>query len=244
MPESAVASRSSRTARQRAAILTRAARGERLDAESQALLAEAERRGYRLVCDPISDEDGERADNSRAGLHRALQLVDAGAIDVLLVADLPRLGRSAAGLSRVIERLRARHVTLVSLREPIDLSTTSGRVFARALSIVAEFERACLRDRTSAGLSAAAARGRAIGQAPYGLRWRFAAEPGAPADLVPVPEEIVTLRRAVELHRRLGKWDAVAYALATEGRASRTGKPWQRNVLARATRNRRVVPLL
>jgi DNA invertase Pin-like site-specific DNA recombinase len=244
MPESAVASRGARSTQPRAAILTRALRGERLDEESKALLAEAARRGYRLVCDPISDEDGDGAGDDRAGLHRALQLVDAGAIDVLLVADLPRLGRSVSGLSRVVEHLRSHHVALVSVRESIDLSTISGRVFAKTLSTVAAFEMACLRDRTSAGIGAAAARGRAVGQAPYGLQWRLAADPSAPADLVPIPKEIETLRRAVELHRDLGKWAAVVYALSTEGRTSRTGKPWQRNVIARATRNRRVVPFL
>jgi DNA invertase Pin-like site-specific DNA recombinase len=244
MLESAVASTRARATWPRVAILTRAVRGKGLDAESQALLNEAARRGYRLVCDPISVDDDDRTDDERAGLRRVLQLVDAGAIDVLLVGDLPRLGRSAAGLSRIIERLRARHVTLVSLRESIDLSTTSGRVFARALSTVAEFETACHRERTSVGLGAAAARGRAVGQAPYGLRWQLAADADAPAGLVPVPVEIATLRRALELHRQLGKWDAVVYALATEGRVSRTGKPWQRNVLARATRNRRVARFL
>jgi DNA invertase Pin-like site-specific DNA recombinase len=244
MPESALARRTARATRPRAAILTRAARGERLHAESQALLAEAARRGYRLVCDPISEEGGDWAGDDRAGLHRALRLVDAGAIDVLLVADLPRLGRSVSGLYRIVERLRVRHVTLVSLRESIDLSTSSGRAFVRVLSTVAEFETACVRDLTSAGLGAAAARGRAVGQAPYGLSWRRASDADAPADLVPVPDEIATLRRAIELHGELGKWDAVVYALATEGRSSRSGKPWQRNVLARATRNTRVASFL
>lgn len=128
MPESALASRGARAAGPRAAILARAVRGERGDQESRTLLAEAARRGYRLVCDPISEDDGDRADDDRAGLRRALQLVDAGAIDVLLVADLPRLGRSVSCLSRVVERLRAHHVALVSVRESIDLSTTAGRV--------------------------------------------------------------------------------------------------------------------
>ncbi len=244
MPESSVAPRSASASRPRAAILTHASREDRRDAESRALLDEVARRGYRLVCDPISVEDRDGADDDRSGLHRALQMADAGAIEVLLVADLTRLGRSAAGLSRVIERPRDRHVTLVSLREPLDLSTTSGRVFARALSTVAEFETSRLRDRTSAGLSAAAARGRAVGQAPYGLRWQLAAGADAPAEFVPVPDELATLRRALELHGHLGKWDAVVHALATEGRTSRTGKSWRRNVRARVTRNRRVAAFL
>ncbi len=45
-------------------------------------------------------------------------------IDVLLVAELSRVGRSLAGVAAVLERLTAHDVALVSLRESIDLSTS------------------------------------------------------------------------------------------------------------------------
>src|SRR5215217_2283441 len=56
-----------------------------------------------------------------------------------------------------------RSLTLVSYRENIDLSTASGRMLAGIFSVLAEYERSIISERTKAGLRAARARGKQIG---------------------------------------------------------------------------------
>ena len=53
---------------------------------------------------------------------------------------------------------------LVSLKESIDTSTTSGKLTFHLFASLAEFERELIRERTQAGLSSARARGRLGGR--------------------------------------------------------------------------------
>ena len=56
----------------------------------------------------------------------------------------------------------------VRINDPIDTSTSQGRLIFNIFASVAEFERDIIRERTLAGLAAARARGR-IGGRPSGL---------------------------------------------------------------------------
>lgn len=86
-------------ARPRCAILARVSTAEQhLDAQVPMLQAEAERRGFDVVA-LIEDVGSGRKMDEREGLRRVLELADARAIDVLLVAELSRVGRSVASLS-------------------------------------------------------------------------------------------------------------------------------------------------
>lgn len=227
----------------RCAILCRVStEAQHLDVQRSALLAEAQRRGFAVV-EVVEDVGSGRKMEERAGLRRVLELADARAIDVLLVAELSRLGRSIRGLAEAIDRLSARGVSLISLRGDLDVSSATGRFLVHILAAVAQFEAELLGERTSAGLDAAKARGRAVGQAPYGARWRLGSD-DAPAALEPVESELETLRRALALRTALGTWDAATAALNAEGRFGRRGKPWHRQTLASAAGNARVRPFL
>jgi DNA invertase Pin-like site-specific DNA recombinase len=238
-------------ARPRCAILARVSTDEQhLDAQVPMLRAEAERRAFDVVA-VVEDTGSGRKMDEREGLRRVLELVEARAIDVLLVAELTRVGRSVKGLATVIAKLTARDVSLVSVRESIDLSTPSGRLLVHMLSAIAQFEVECLGERTAAGLRAAAARGAAVGSAPYGSRWERlpdGAADDAPraqvARLVPVREELSTLRRALALHAAGMKWLAVTARINSEGGRTRSGRPWHRSALHAAARNPRVRPFL
>lgn len=231
------------TGRPRCVILARVStEAQHLDVQVVALREEAARRGFDLV-EVVEDVGSGRRMGERAGLARVLELADARAIDVLLVAELSRVGRSVSGLAATIERLVARDVRLISLRGDLDVSSATGRLLVHVLGAVAAFEVDLLSERTSAGVAAAKLRGRAVGQAPYGLRWRLG-EDGAPADLEPVADELATLRRAVVLREAFGRWDLATDALNAEGLLGRTGKPWRANHLSAACRNPRVVAFL
>lgn len=105
---------------------------------------------------------GARAD--RPGLRQALDYVREG--DVLVVWKLDRLGRSLAHLIETVTALEERRVGFRSITEAIDTTTPSGRLVFHLFGALGQFERDLIRERTRAGLTAAAARGRTGGRKP------------------------------------------------------------------------------
>lgn len=98
----------------------------------------------------------------RVGLSAALSFLREG--DVLVVWRLDRLGRSLPHLIEVIGTLESRGVGFRSLTESIDTTTPGGRLIFHVFGAIGQFERELIRERTKAGLSAAAARGRKGGR--------------------------------------------------------------------------------
>jgi len=107
---------------------------------------------------------GTKAD--RPVLAEVLRTLRAG--DVLVIWKLDRLGRSLRHLVDLVPQLMARDIGLQSLNDPIDTTTSHGRLTFNLFASLAEFERDLIRERTQAGLSAARARGRNGGR-PCGL---------------------------------------------------------------------------
>ena len=69
-------------------------------------------------------------------------------------------------LIETIEKLRLRNIGFSSLTEAIDTTTAQGVLVFHMFSALAEFERALIRERTSAGLAAAKRAGRTGGRPP------------------------------------------------------------------------------
>jgi DNA invertase Pin-like site-specific DNA recombinase len=88
--------------------------------------------------------------------------------DVLVIWKLDRLGRSLKNLIELVQQLMEKNIGLRSLNDPIDTTTSQGRLIFNIFASLAEFERDVIRERTQAGLSAARARGRRGGR-PKGL---------------------------------------------------------------------------
>jgi DNA invertase Pin-like site-specific DNA recombinase len=105
---------------------------------------------------------GARAD--RPGLAQALAFLREG--DVLVVWKLDRLGRSLPHLIETVAALAARGVGFRSVTEAINTTTPGGRLVFHLFGALGQFERDLIRERTRAGLAAAAARGRKGGRKP------------------------------------------------------------------------------
>lgn len=86
--------------------------------------------------------------------------------DVIVVESLSRLGRSTKDLIELTELFQSKGVHLVSLKESIDTSTSTGKLLFTLMSAIAQFERDTIADRTREGLRAARARGRTGGRPP------------------------------------------------------------------------------
>ena len=116
--------------------------------------------------DRIYVEKASGAQRERPELRAAIDYMRDG--DTLVVWKLDRLARSLKQLIETVDGLEARGIGLCSLTDNIDTTTAGGRLVFHIFGALAEFERTIIRERTTAGLQAARARGR-IGGRPRGL---------------------------------------------------------------------------
>ena len=103
---------------------------------------------------------------SRPEFNRMMKDAHGRAFDAIACWKLDRMGRSLKHLVNVLADLQALSVDFISLRDNLDLTTPSGRLMFHVIAAMAEFERALIRERVSAGIRAAKARGKRIGRPP------------------------------------------------------------------------------
>src|SRR3546814_11150756 len=101
--------------------------------------------------------------------------------DVVVVWKLDRLSRSLKDMLHIMERIELAGAGFRSLTEAIDTTTAAGRMMRQMVGSFAAFERAMIRERTSAGLAQARAEGRIGGR----QRKRGATTRRDPADTAP-----------------------------------------------------------
>lgn len=101
-----------------------------------------------------------------AKVQKGLQvLIEATLIkgDTLIITALDRLGRSVKNCAEIAEILSMKGVTLISLREGVDFSTSSGQLAFNIMISMAEFERAATSERVKDGLARVKANGKKQG---------------------------------------------------------------------------------
>lgn len=75
-----------------------------------------------------------------------------------------RLGRSLSDLLNIISELHEKGVSIQSLKDNIDTSSTSGKLMMHIFASLAEFERDLIVERTQAGCKVAMAKGKKMGR--------------------------------------------------------------------------------
>ncbi len=113
-------------------------------------------------CVKLFTEQRSGAQRDRPELLAALDYVRSG--DTLVIWKLDRLARSLAQLIETVTLLESRQIGLRSLTEQLDTATAGGRLIFHVFGALAEFERQVIRERTTAGLAAARARGKVGGR--------------------------------------------------------------------------------
>ena len=113
-------------------------------------------------CDRLFEEAASGGRWDRPQLHRMLDHLRPN--DIVVVWKLDRLSRSLKDLLHILEKLEAAGAGFRSLTESIDTTTPAGRMMMQMVGSFAEFERAMIRERTSAGLAEARAAGRIGGR--------------------------------------------------------------------------------
>jgi DNA invertase Pin-like site-specific DNA recombinase len=115
-------------------------------------------------CKKLFVEKASGALRERPELKAALSYARQG--DTIVVWKLDRLARSLKQLIETVEELETEKIGFRSLTESIDTTTSGGRLVFHIFAALAEFERAIIRERTLAGLTAARARGARPGRKP------------------------------------------------------------------------------
>lgn len=110
-------------------------------------------------CQEINEECASGGRIDRPVLWEMLGNLKRG--DLVIVYKLDRIARSLADLLRIIDTIDRAGAGIQSLTEPIDTSTSIGRLLLQMLGAIAEFERSLIRERTMAGMREAARQGRA-----------------------------------------------------------------------------------
>lgn len=113
-------------------------------------------------CEKIFEDTISGATASRPGLTEILAFARPN--DVICVWRLDRIGRSLKNLIELVNLLEEKGIGLQSLQESINTTTSSGKLIFHVFGALAEFERNLIKERTSAGLAAARARGRQGGR--------------------------------------------------------------------------------
>ena len=107
---------------------------------------------------------GARA--NRPGLDALMKSVNRKDVDMVMVWDVSRLGRSLSHLVALLEAFHAKGVNLYFHQQGIDTTTPSGKAMFQMLGVFSEFERGMIRDRVLAGLNRAKAQGKRLGRPP------------------------------------------------------------------------------
>jgi putative DNA-invertase from lambdoid prophage Rac len=113
--------------------------------ENQAIAILARFPSARMITETISG-----ASESKPLLDTLISTLQSG--DILVVVAMDRLSRTMLQGATLIKGLTKHGITLISLREGLDLSTPMGIAMAQMLFIFAEMELTNIRARTKAGL--------------------------------------------------------------------------------------------
>jgi DNA invertase Pin-like site-specific DNA recombinase len=143
----------------------------------------------------------------RQQLELALDFVREG--DTFAVTKLDRLARSVGDLLTIVARLEAKKVSLrvlsISGNQPLDTSTSTGRLMLSVIAAVGQAEREAMLERQREGIAKAKREGRYKGRVPTARRQA---------------DEIIRLKsegvRASEIARKLGIGRASVYRMLGE----------------------------
>ena len=104
------------------------------------------------------------ATDKRPELDALMKSVMRREVDVVLVWDISRLGRSLSHLLKLLDAFHTKGVDLFIDQQGIDTTTPYGKMTFQICGAFAEFERSLIQERVKAGLARAVSQGRKLGR--------------------------------------------------------------------------------
>ena len=192
--------------------------GLSLEAQQARIEAMALGRGVGVQSMIVDTESAKTLE--RPGMVRLLAMIEARAVDTVIVAKLDRLTRSVRDLADLLERFEAKGVALISVSESLDTSSPAGRLVLNIMMSVSQWEREAIGERTRDALRQLKAQGKSTGTPVYGF------QRGADG-LVPHVGEQAMLSVVRDCRAAGFSLKATAEALNEAGYTTRAGTPWR-----------------
>jgi len=240
----------------RCAVYTRKSTDENLELDFNSLDAQREaaenyiasQKHAGWVCREEHYDDGGFSGGTidRPAFTRLMADVEAGLVDCIMVYKIDRLSRSLMDFARIMETLERHNVSLVSVTQQFNTTSSMGRLTLNILLSFAQFEREIISERTRDKIAAARRRGKWTGGAPV-LGYDRARDNGG-SRLVVNQAEAKQVRTIYEKYLELGSLLAVVRWLdaqnwrnkryETKKGTSRGGKDFDKSTLQKLLTNR------
>lgn len=120
----------------------------------------------------VFKDDGYSAkDLNRPKMQEMLSLMKAGKIETIITYKLDRLTRSVVDAYQLINRCVSYDCILVAVMDKLDISSANGRMMVGMLSIISQWEREVISERTKSAMDEMASQGKyPCGRPPFGWK--------------------------------------------------------------------------
>lgn len=202
-----------------------ASSGLSLSHQKTRIVAFAKASDFDLV--EVINEPGKSAKNlERPGLTRALEILEGGEAQALVVLSLDRLTRSVKDLGHLVEFFDRTKTALVSVQDSINTLTAAGRLVLNVLGSIAQWEREAIAERTTAALAVKRDRGEKTGgTVPYGF------DVDSEGRLIHNPREQEALKLIKRLRQRGYSLRKIGERLTDQGFPPKKGGSWHPQVI-------------
>ena len=207
--------------------------GVSLEAQEARIRAYAAAKDLALL-DVLTDEGMTGKNLKRPGLRELMARCERGEVQHVIVTKMDRLTRRTVHLLSLVEDLFIkRQIELHSVSESIDTGTPHGRFLLTILGGLSEMERELIGERTKGALAYKRERLEPTSHPPLG----FAAN-GSRERMIPVPQELKTVRDILDLWRRGQSYCAIARQLHSEGVPTKRGGRWASETVRKVVQRR------
>lgn len=156
----------------------------------------AQGRGFEIVGEFV-DKGISGAKERRPALDEMMKQARLGRFQHVGVTALDRLGRSTKHMLLMMEEFRHLNISMISIREGIEMSSPIGQLIMTVISSIAQLERSLISERIKNALAA-----KKMAAAATGSGWRCGRVPVVSPD---IEKQILDLRREAQSIRQIAK---------------------------------------
>jgi len=157
---------------------------------------------------------------NRQGIQKIIHMVKHKECNAVVIFKLDRLTRSVSDLNELVDLFNKHGVSLVSVHDRLDTSSSSGRLLINLLGTISAWELDVIKERTSSALQFKKSENkRYCGVTPFGFK-------DTDGTLIEVPEEMEALAMMRTMRNEGAPFYAIAAKLNEMGIKPRKGKQW------------------
>jgi len=209
-----------------------------LDVQTEKMRSYAALYDLEIVAIKVEPELVSGKSLDRPALVEVLAMLDSGEAEGVLVHKLDRLTRNVVDMGFLIERYFKEKFSLFCVQEAVNTKTAAGRMVLNLLTVIAQWERETISERTSEALAHLLAQGVKIGRPGLGCEYTDELDENGRKIVQVVPAEVETIKRMIHLREVGHKLKEIAFMLNHEQRPTKNGGAWHamtvKNILNRS----------